>query len=234
MKYTDEIVENFLNSKERELKFVCAGCNKNSIRNRRSIVKALRARKSKDVTCSLKCARLMGPLGKNFVEMNCPVCTKKFRRTFSDIKKSKSKKCFCGSSCAAHHNNLQRPVGLRRSALEIWIEKKLTEAYPKLQIDFNKKDAIGSELDIYVPSLKIAFELNGFFHYYRIMKNKYGSIILKRTKKNDARKLEACKKAGIDLIVINTSRMRNFAFSRSNKYLFTITKKINKSLKVQK
>jgi len=37
--------------------------------------------------------------------------------------------------------------------------------YPDLVIHFNKKDAINSELDIYIPSLKLAFELNGIFHY---------------------------------------------------------------------
>jgi mannose-6-phosphate isomerase-like protein (cupin superfamily) len=40
---------------------------------------------------------------------------------------------------------------------EIWLEDEITKLYSNLQIDFNKKDTIGSELDIFIPSLNIAF-----------------------------------------------------------------------------
>ena len=146
--------------------------------------------------------------------------------------KSKSKTVFCSSSCASHHNNLKRPVGLRRSALEIWIESKLVGRYPNITFHFNRKDAIGSELDIYIPEFKTAFELNGFFHYFRIKKNNYGSIILKRTKANDARKVKACNKARINLHVINTSRVGHFTFFKSNRILSKITKIIDKLVQI--
>ena len=49
--------------------------------------------------------------------------------------------------------------------MEVWLEGRLTALHPSLEFHFNRKDAIGSELDIYVPALKLAFELNGIYHY---------------------------------------------------------------------
>lgn len=231
MKYTDSIVDSFLKTKERTLKLTCQVCQKTIIKKRRYVQK--NRKRSNYVTCSGSCARQLSATGKNFVVRECPVCSKEVRRTLSAVNRSKSKVVFCGLSCAAHQNNLNRPVGLRRSALEIWIESKLIERYPDLKIDFNRKNAIGSELDIYIPEFKLAFELNGFFHYFRIKKNNYGSIILKRTKANDARKVKACNEARINLHVINTSRVGHFSFSKSNRILSKITKVIDKVIQTK-
>ena len=230
MKYTDSIVDSFLKTKDRFLQLTCQICEKTLIKKRRCVQK--NRRRSNYVTCSGSCARQLSATGRNFVVRECPVCSKKVRRSLSAVNKSKSKTVFCSSSCASHHNNLKRPVGLRRSALEIWIESKLVGRYPNVNFHFNRKDAIGSELDIYIPEFKTAFELNGFFHYFRIKKNNYGSIILKRTKANDARKVKACNKARINLHVINTSRVGHFTFFKSNRILSKITKIIDKLVQI--
>ena len=64
----------------------------------------------------------------------------------------------------------------------MWLEEQLTSLYPKLDIHFNRKDTIGSELDIYIPSLNLAVELNGIFHYEPI----FGKDKLSKIKTNDA------------------------------------------------
>ena len=230
MRYTDSTIESFLKTKEKTLRLTCQVCQKNIVKKRRCIQK--NRRRSNYVTCSGSCARLLSPTGRNFVIRECPSCSKQVRLSLTAVNKSKSKTVFCSSSCASHHNNLKRPVGLRRSALEIWIESKLVGRYPNVNFHFNRKDAIGSELDIYIPEFKTAFELNGFFHYFRIKKNNYGSIILKRTKANDARKVKACNKARINLHVINTSRVGHFTFFKSNRILSKITKIIDKLVQI--
>jgi hypothetical protein len=82
----------------------------------------------------------------------------------SDLKR-KSKRTFCNSSCAASYNNTHKATGTRVSKLEKWMAEKLDIIYPSLEIHYNRKDAINSELDIYIPALKLAIELYGIFHY---------------------------------------------------------------------
>ena len=125
------------------------------------------------------------------------------------------KNVFCNSSCAASYNNKHKTKGNRRSKLEMFIEQKLKLLYPNLEILFNDKLTIGSELDIYIPSLKLAFELNGIYHFEPI----HGSKKLESIHKNDINKFESCQKNLISLCVIDTSKQTYFKESTSKIYL---------------
>ena len=74
---------------------------------------------------------------------------------------------------------------------------------------------MNSELDIYIPSLKLAFELNGIFHYEPI----YGEDKLNKVKNNDGRKYQACFENKIELCIIDVSGSKNFKPERDKKYL---------------
>ena len=80
---------------------------------------------------------------------------------------------------------------------------------------FNGTDAIEAELDIYIPSLKLAFELNGIVHYEPI----YGLDQLGKTQGNDHRKMLACAERGIDLCVLDVSHMKLFKEKAAQRYL---------------
>lgn len=112
--------------------------------------------------------------------------------------------------------------------LETWLEEQLTQFYPNLLIDFNKKDAIDSELDIYIPSLNLAFELNGIFHYEPI----YGVDELYKIQENDVSKSKACHEAKIDLCTIDTSGQKYFKESTSQKYIDIINNIIKERLSI--
>ena len=87
--------------------------------------------------------------------------------------------------------------------------------FPKLEFHFNRKDAINGELDIYIPTLHLAFELNGIFHYEPI----YGTKKLDEVLSNDQRKMLACAERKIELCVIDVSSMTYFKPSKAQRFL---------------
>lgn len=133
------------------------------------------------------------------------------------------KNYFCTKSCATKFNNMRKQNGTRISKLETWLHAKLEETYKKLEFLFNDKTIIGSELDIYIPELKLAFELNGIFHYEPI----YGQKKLDQTINNDKNKFQKCQELGISLCVIDTSNQKYFKEKTSLKYLHIIENIIN-------
>lgn len=175
---------------------------------------------NKNMFCSNKCRN---KYFENKVSLNCKNCNKSFYKTPSEINKSKSGNHFCSKSCAATYNNKHKTTGTRRSKLEIWLENQLNDLYPNINILFNDKETIKSELDIYIPSLSLAFELNGIFHYEPI----YGEDKLQQIQENDQSKTKACHEHKIDLCIIDTSQQKYFKPKSSQKYLNIITQLIN-------
>ena len=99
----------------------------------------------------------------------------------------------------------------------------MTTLYPNLQIDYNLKNTIGSELDIYIPSLKLAFELNGIFHCEPI----FGRDKLNQIKINDINKFKLCHDNNITLCIIDTSKQKYFKEQTSKEFLDIIIYHIN-------
>lgn len=170
--------------------------------------------------CSKECHnKALGP-----VACSCEQCHKLFLKQQSQIKKTKHN--FCCKTCACIYYNAHKTKGTRASKLEKWLAIKLPELYPNLEFHFNRKDAINGELDIFIPSLKLAFELNGIFHYEPI----YGSDKLTSTQTNDCRKMLACAEYGISLCVIDVSHQLYFKEQTSMKFLQIIQNIINAKL----
>ena len=175
--------------------------------------------------CSISCA-VSAKHNSPPLEVQCTNCQAKFMKSQTEIKKSKSGNHYCSNSCNASYCNKNKEHGTRRSKLEAYIEEQLTILYPNLDIHFNRKDTIGSELDIYIPSLNVAFELNGIFHYEPI----YGTNKLNQIQSNDTNKFQLCIENKIDLCIIDTSAQKYVKPSTSQKYLDIITNIINERM----
>ncbi len=206
------------------LKLECYYCHNEFKAPKRRINYSLRPdRHEQSKFCSKQCQNLYnGTIHK----IRCTNCNNEFLKHKNQIEKSKSGNHFCSKSCAATYNNKHKKHGTRRSKLEKWLEEQLSDLYPNLKISYNKNDIIGSELDIYIPSLNLAFELNGIFHYEPI----YGINKLNQIQENDMSKSKACHDASIDLCIINTSQQKYVKPKTSKKYLDIITNIVNERL----
>lgn len=164
------------------------------------------------------------------IDCVCSNCGKHFAKTNADFKKSKSGNHFCSKSCAVSYNNKHKKFGIRRSKLEKYLENKLSELYPELEILYNSKEIINSELDVYIPKYKLAFELNGIFHYEPI----FGEDKLRKIQNNDKNKFQLCQEHDISLCVIDTSSLKYFKEQNAEKYLIIIKSIINETINREK
>lgn len=121
---------------------------------------------------------------------------------------------FCSSSCSATFHNRNKAFGCRRSKLEIYIEECIQSELPDIWTVFNDRQALGLELDVYFPALRLALEFNGPLHYEPI----YGDDTFHRIVDKDQQKLLQCAEQGIELIIIDVSSLSRFTPKAGQKY----------------
>lgn len=190
----------------------CTICKNIFQRSKKNILKNFVDIQSNSQYCSSKCLGIK-KTEKSFINVSCLNCNKDFKKSLKEIKRTSNN--FCSKSCAATFNNKNKTHGSRRSKLEIYLEEQLTLLYPNLEILYSNKQIIGSELDIYIPSLKLAFEIQGIFHYEPI----YGQEKLEQIQKNDLEKVAKCKELDIKLICIDTRNQKRFTEKSAEPFL---------------
>jgi hypothetical protein len=190
--------------------FACPQCEGVFFRSKREI-HAARAKNVKTFFCSLACC---AQVKNTSVDIPCGNCGLTIKRKLSASNDCKTSVMICSHSCSASYNNKNKSHGTRRSKLEVFLYEKLTSDYPDLAIEPNGKLAVGSELDLFFPGLKLAIEINGIFHYEPI----YGLDKLTQIQKNDALKFAACREAGIELCIINTSKCDYLTAEKKDTY----------------
>ena len=195
-----------------KLPLECYFCCKTFFIEKKFITSTIKLGRGKGKYCGKEC------LSKSLIKAistTCANCNKQIQKQLNQHKKSKSDRHFCSSSCAATYNNTHKTKGYRRSKLENWLEQQLKIIYTTLDIKYNSKNIISSELDICIPEFKLAFELNGIFHYQPV----FGAQKLLAIQNNDLIKKNACEAAGINLFTIDISKQLRFTPASSIEYL---------------
>ena len=77
-----------------------------------------------------------------------------------------------------------------------------------------------------MPIIKLAFELNGIYHYEPI----HGIDKLNAIQNNDNRKILACSEHSIELCVIDVNTMKNFKEQKAKEFLSIIKTIIDNKL----
>ena len=157
------------------------------------------------------------------IPLKCEHCQKIYHITKHKVLDPLRHNRFCSPSCSSIYHN-QHKVGYNRSKLEIYLEENLKKELPSLDIKFNDRISIGYELDIYIPSKQLAFEINGIFHYKPIFKNFYRTIEI------DQLKQKICQDKNIRLQILNISHLRQFQLQHGIHYLNLIKEQIIQSL----
>lgn len=215
--------EEFEKSKTNDKLFcACIICEEPMYRTKRHIKEYYENKRNGLKFCSKKCQKT----GRSKSQIvTCKNCQNNFQKKNSYIKKTLNN--FCSRSCAATFNNKHKTHGNRRSKLEMYFQEQLTILFPHLEIHYNRKDTINSELDIYIPSLHLAFELNGIFHYEPI----FGPHKLDQIQNNDQRKFQACIENKISLCIIDVSKFTYFKEHNAKIYLNILLQIINNKSK---
>lgn len=169
---------------------------------RHSAMWKLRKGLTKKLFCSRGCRVLNY---QRRVTMPCKICGKSVTRLLSEHRKSKSGNLFCSPECGTIWSNYIGKKFHTRSILEGELEKVIREDFPDLEVVFGENSAIGAEIDIYFPQLKLGIEIHGAYHYYPV-RGDWGKFV--KTLKNDARKARMAKDAGVILYVLNASQLR--------------------------
>jgi hypothetical protein len=158
------------------------------------------------LTKKLFCSRACRVLNyQRRITMPCKICKKPVTRLLSEHRKSKSGNIFCSPECGTIWSNYVGKKFNTRSILENQLEEFIKAEFPQLEVVFGDNSAIGAEIDIYFPQLKLGIEIHGAYHYYPV-RGDWSKFI--KTLRNDARKARMAKEAGIKLYVLNASQLR--------------------------
>ena len=179
------------------VRMLCLHCDRLFLLEKHRVQRAVERGTGK--YCSQTCAR---HARRTSQEVYCANCNTLFRKHGVELKRTGNH--FCSRSCSAQFNNRHKNLGAgRRSKAETYLSELIRHDFPSLKIIQNDRALLpsGLEVDIIIPRLKLAIELNGPIHYFPL----FGDEKLAKIRAADILKQVEIQTAGYSLLVIDIS-----------------------------
>ena len=154
--------------------------------------------------CSLKCHYIYQKK-MNWTTLKCEECKIDVIKQRSKITNNKYN--FCSKSCSATFQNRNKTLNnFRRSKSEKLLIDLINKNFQNLIVEENVRDFLPSnlELDIFIPQIMLAIEVNGPTHFLPI----FGIEKLRKIKEKDAQKILYAEKLKCKLIIIDISTIK--------------------------
>lgn len=197
MKLLTSTVEFAALKRHEQAKMQCLHCRKIFLLEKYRVERAVERGTGK--YCSQTCARHARRTSREVLCANCEIT---FRKHGVELKRTSAH--FCSRSCSAQYNNRRKKFGAtRRSKAEDYLCKLVRRDFPQLVLVQNDRSLLpsGLEIDIFIPSCKLAIELNGPIHYYPL----FGESKLRKIQAADVQKQLEIESIGCNLIVVDIS-----------------------------
>ena len=172
--------------------------------------------------CSPKCSDNRVTNKAEIYTHVCTTCQTEFQ---SDRKDSK----FCGRQCKGKHDiGRNRKISKNRSKAEAYLFNRIRHEFPEIALLANDRAFLegGLEIDIFLPELSLAIEVNGPFHYRPI----YGEERLERAQHNDQLKKENLENRSVELLSLDISGPEHKSWKASKIHLEALFQNIIKPL----
>lgn len=183
----------------------CENCNITFYKPKNDILTSLKGNSQFALRfCSLKCS-YEKRTKENHIEIACENCKKLVIKQKSWLKKNKYN--FCSRSCSATYQNTHSTLrNIRKSKAETYLSELIRRDFEHLEVRENVRDILpsGFELDLYLPLLNLAIELNGPLHFFPI----HGQSKLDSTRDKDIKKQVEAQTIGCNLIVLDISHFK--------------------------
>lgn len=152
--------------------------------------------------CTLECR---GLFNRKRELVQCATCDKSFEKIQCYI--NRTSKSFCSAECYYKCPDKINHFTCHRSKAEDYLSSLILNDFPQINIIHNDTATLnnGLEIDLCIPELFIAIELNGPTHYTNI----YGENNLLKTQDRDKRKICGLVELNYQLFIINISCFKN-------------------------